>query len=155
MAIQVFKQLRRQRAYALGEVARLRRKGADDQSIREVECLVRAIELVMNNQGVDEPYLHDAPKERTPKRKFFPRGAYRRDTLRILREAGRPLRIRQILHRLCELHAVQLGPKDLEHAAIKLAQANYHLMRAGFVQIDTKEGEHRSAACTYALRQRR
>lgn len=151
MGIQIFKQLAKQRAYALGELCRLRRRSAPEAAIQEAIRLVDAMSLVMEHQGLNIGFENDAPLERRPKRQYFPTGAYRGDVLRILREQAHPMRIGEILDRLCAMHRVSLTPEQRRHAAIKLAQGNDVLIGMGLVVRASKDGGHRSAACTYTL----
>lgn len=151
MGIQVFKQLAKQRAYALGEVNRLRRRRAPDDEVQQASQLVDALSLVMERQGLNIGFENDAPLERRPKRCYFPVGAYRSDVLRILREHARPMRISEILDQLCAMHQVSLTPSERQHAAIKLAQGNDVLIGLGLVVRASKDGRHRSAPCTYML----
>jgi hypothetical protein len=154
MGIQVFQQLKIQRAYAVGELHKLRRAGAPEADLLEAQRLLDSLDFVMAHQGVADPYDRDHAVERRPKRSYFPIGAYRRDVLNILREEGRPMRIREILEKLCVMHHVTLSEDERRHAAIKLAQGNDVLIAAGFVTRWRKEGEHRSSPCWYMLRER-
>lgn len=151
MGIQVFKQLAKQRAYALGELRRLQRRSASEAEIQQASQLVDALGIVMEHQGLNIGFEKDAPLERRPKRRYFPTGAYRGDVLRILREQARPMRIGEILDHLCVMHRVSLAPEERRHAAIKLAQGNDVLIGMGLVVRASKAGDHRSAACTYTL----
>jgi hypothetical protein len=136
----------------MGELRRLRRRSGPVDDIERCQRLIDAIDLVMAHQGVDAEYDRDKTKERRPKREYFPLGAYRRDVLAILRQAGQPMRVADILDRLCALHEVELTADQRAHAAIKLAQGTNFLIGKGFVVRASKAGDHRSAACTYALR---
>lgn len=151
MGIQVFKQLRKQRTYALGELRRLQGRAAPDDEIQKARRLVDALSLVMEHQGLNIGFECDPPLERRPKHGHFPSGAYRGDVLRILREQARPMRISEILDYLCAMHRVTLTPAERGHAAIKLAQGNNVLIEMGLVARASKAGHHRSAACTYTL----
>ncbi len=153
MGIQVHRTLVNQRAHALGALRRSIREAADAETIAKQECLVAAFDLVLEAQGLDIEYDRNHAVEPRPKKQFFPKGAYRRDTLNILRRAQRPMRITEILDALCEMHSVTLDAKDRAHAAIKLAQGNWCLMQEGFVVRVDKEGDHRSANCRYVLKQ--
>lgn len=153
MGSQVHRTLVNQRAHALGALRRSVRKGVDADTIDKQQRLVEAFDLVLAAQGLDIEYDRDHAVEPCPKRRFFPKGAYRRDTLNILRRAQRPMRIAEILDALCEMHSVELEPADRAHAAIKLAQGNWHLMQKGFVVRVDKEADHRSANCRYVLKQ--
>jgi|EBPBio282013_DNA_FD.fasta_scaffold86465_1 hypothetical protein len=153
MGIQVHRTLVNQRAHALGALRRSIRKGADADTIAMQQRLVDAFDLVLEAQGLDIEYDRDHAVEPCPKKQFFPRGAYRRDTLNILRRAQCPMRISDILDALCEMHRVELEPADRAHAAIKLAQGNWHLMQKGFVVRVDKEADYRSANCRYVLKQ--
>lgn len=152
MGIQVFKQLAIQRAHVNGELRRLRRRSADVAAVTRCEKLIEAIDVVMAHQGVDEAYDRTRAVAPTPKREYFPRGAYRRDVLTIMRREARPLRMAEILDRLCAMHQVTLSPEERSHAAIKLAQGNDALIQAGLVVRASKSADYRSAACTYELR---
>ena len=152
MGIQVFKQLAKQRAYALGELRRLQRRSAPDTQIQEASRLVDALGVVLEHQGLRIDFEDDPALERRPKKSLFPSGAYRGDVLEILRQQGRPMRIGEILDHLCEMHNVSLMPEERRHAAIKLAQGNDVLIGLGLVVRASKAGNHRSAPCTYALR---
>jgi hypothetical protein len=153
MGIQVFKQLAIQRAYAVGDLRRLQRRAAPEAQVREAIRLVDALGIVMEHQGLRIDFEDDPALERRPKRGYFPSGAYRGDVLTILRRQGRPMRIREILDQLCEMHGVRLTSEQRRHAAIKLAQGNDVLIGLGLVVRASKAGTHRSAPCTYALRQ--
>jgi len=153
MGIQVHRTLVKQRAHALGALRRSVRKGADADVIAKLQLLVDAFDLVLAEQGLDIEYDRDHAIEPRPKKQFFPKGAYRRDTLNILRRAQRPMRISEILDALCEMHFVSLSATDRSHAAIKLAQGNWQLMQQGFVVRVDKEADHRSANCRYVLKQ--
>src|SRR5262249_46888384 len=121
--------------------------------IVRAQQLVEAIDIVMAHQGVEAQYDRNKAVERRPKRAHFPVGAYRRDVLTILRREARPMRISEILDRLCLMHRVTLSPEQRSHAAIKLAQGNDVLISRGLVVRTSKAGDFRSAACLYALRQ--
>lgn len=151
MGIQVFKQLAKQRAYALGELRQLRRHKAPEAEIEQASRLIDALSLAMEHQGLNIGFENDAPRERRPKRGYFPTGAYRGDVLRILREQARPMRIGEILDHLCAMHRVSLTHEERRHAAIKLAQGNDVLIGEGLVVRASKAGVYRSAACTYTL----
>jgi hypothetical protein len=153
MGIQVFKQLAKQRAYALGELRRLKRRSAPEAEIREASKLVDALGMVLEHQGLRIDFEDDAPLERRPKRRYFPNGAYRGDVLQVLREQARPMRVSEILDCLCAMHQVCLTRQERSHAAIKLAQGNDVLIGLGLVVRAWKAGDHRSAPCTYALHQ--
>lgn len=152
MGIQVFKQLAKQRAYALGELRRLQRRSAHAADIERTKRLVDALSVVLEHQGLNIDFEDDSPIERRPKRNYFPNGAYRGGILQVLREQARAMRISEILDRLCEMHEVNLTPHERRHAAIKLAQGNDVLIGLGLVVRESKAGAHRSAPCTYALR---
>ena len=152
MGIQVFNQLASQRKYVLGDLRRLLRRSESTEKVEQCKALLDAIDLVMEHQAVDATYDRNKAVERRPKREYFPAGAYRRDVLTILRRSGAPMRISEMLQALCEMHGVQLSDRQRSHASIKLAQGNDVLMSKGYVIRASKAGEHRSAACTYALR---
>lgn len=151
MGIQVFKQLAKQRRYALGALHRLQRRNAPEQDIQRASQLLEALSLVMDHQGLNIGFEADRPLQRRPKRGYFPVGAYRGDVLRVLRAAERPMRITEILDELCVMHQVTLSNDERRHAAIKLAQGNDALIQQGLVVRATKAGPYRSAACTYEL----
>ena len=151
MGIQIFKQLVTQRTYVLGELRRLERRAERQEKIEQCQALLHAIDLVIAHQGVNATYDREKAMEWRPKRQYFPKGAYRRDVLNILRRSGEPMRIAEILNHLCEMHCVELSEQQRSHAKIKLAQGNDVLVRKGYVVRASKAGEHRSAACTYAL----
>jgi hypothetical protein len=153
MGIQVHTILVKQRAHALGALYRLVRKNAGVEAVATQQKLIDALDLVLEAQGLGIEYDMDHAVEPLPKRKFFPRGAYRRDVLTILRLAAKPMRIAEILDELCKMHSVTLNAKDHAHAAIKLAQGNFALIQAGFVVRVDKESGHRSGACRYVLKQ--
>lgn len=115
--------------------------------------LVEAFDLVFEAQELDIEYDRDHSVESRPKKQFFPKGAYRRDTLNILRCALVPMRIAEILNALCAMHSVELMAQDRAHAAIKLAQGTWVLTEKGLVVRVDKEADHRSASCRYVLKQ--
>ena len=153
MGIQVHRTLIIQRARALGALNRLRRSCADGGILAAHERLVEAFDLVLEAQGVDIEYDRSHSIEPRPKKQFFPKGAYRRDTLNILRRAATPLRIAEILDALCAMHSVELAAQDRAHAAIKLAQGTWVLTEKGLVVRVDKEADHRSASCRYVVKQ--
>jgi hypothetical protein len=153
MGIQVHRTLINQRAHALGALKRLRRGCSDAGTLAAHERLVEAFDLVLQAQGLDIEYDRDHSVEPRPKKQFFPKGAYRRDTLNILRRAAAPMRIAEILDALCAMHSVELAAQDRAHAAIKLAQGTWVLTEKGLVVRVNKEADHRSASCRYVLKQ--
>jgi hypothetical protein len=153
MGIQVHRTLLRQHAHARGHLNRLIRREAPHPDILAQQQLLESLARVIDLQGMDEHWDREHTIEPRPKREFFPKGAYRRDALNILRRAERPLRVAEILDALCERHKVTLGDKDRAHAAIKLAQGIWVLVQEGFVVRADKEADHRSASCRYVLRQ--
>lgn len=153
MGIQVHTTLVKQRAYALGQFRKLARTGATTDELEKQNRLVEAYDLVIANQGIDVEYDRDFSVEPRPRRHRFPRGAYTRDVLTILRRQQRPMSVAALLDSLCEMHNVTLSPEDRAHAAIKLAQGNWTLIQKGFVVRVDKAADHRSAACLYSLKQ--
>ncbi len=153
MGIQVHKTLVHQRSHALGALKRLIRRQAGHADILKQQLLIEAFDLVLEAQGLDIEYDLDHAVEPRPKKQFFPKGAYRRDALNVMRRAAQPMRIAEVLDALCALHKVSLNPKDRAHAAIKLAQGVWVLLQQGFVVRVDKEADHRSANCRYVLKQ--
>jgi hypothetical protein len=153
MGIQVHRTLIHQHAHALGHLKRLVRRQAPHPDILAQQKLLESFARVIDLQGMDDEWDREHAIEPRPKKQFFPKGAYRRDALTIMRRAARPMRVAEILGALCTLHKVTFDAKDRAHAAIKLAQGIGMLIQQGFVVRVDKEADHRSASCLYVLRQ--
>ncbi|MEJ7932598.1 hypothetical protein WG922_21690 [Ramlibacter sp. AN1015] len=100
MGIQVHRTLLRQHAHARGHLKRLIRRQAPHPDILAQQQLLESLARVIDLQGMDEHWDREHTIEPRPKREFFPKGAYRRDALNIMRRAERPMRVAEILDAL-------------------------------------------------------
>lgn len=151
MGIQVHTQLVQQRARALGALQRMQRAGAPRADIACQRRLIAAYDLVLAEQGVDAGYDREHAIDSRPRRRDFPRGAYRRDVLTILSVAQRPMRIAEILRDLCVMHGALPDAAQRRHAGAKLAEGVWHLVQRKLVTRVGKSADYPSATCSYAL----
>jgi hypothetical protein len=122
MGIQVHRTLVQQHAHALGKLKKLIRQQAPHSEILVQQQFAESLARVIDHQEIDEDWDRQHAVEPRPKRQYFPKGAYRRDTLNILRRA------------------------------VKLAQGNWALIQQGLVERVDKEADHRSASCLYVVK---
>jgi hypothetical protein len=153
MGIQVHRTLVLQHAHALGQLKKLLRKNAPHGDILAQQQLLESLRRCIEHQGIADEWDPDHAVEPRPHKLLLARAAYTRDSLNVMRRAGRPLRISEILEELCRMYRVTLNRKEHSHATQKLAEANWKLMQKGLVVRVDKDPNSPYGACLYALRQ--
>jgi hypothetical protein len=153
MGIQVHRTLVLQHAHALGQLKKLARNNAPHDDILAQQRLVESLRQVIDHQGMDEVWDPEHAVEPRPHKRLLPRSAYTRDSLNIMRKAGRPLRVAEILDELCRMHQVSLSEANRRHACQKLAEANWRQVQRGIVERVDKDPTNAYGACLYALKE--
>jgi hypothetical protein len=118
----------------------------------EQQQLVESLRRVIALQAQDVVWDEEHAVDPRPHKKLLPRAAYTRDALNIMRRAGRPLRVAEVLQELCAMHGVTLDEADQRHACQKLAEANWKQVQRGIVERVDKDPTNAYGACLYALK---